>query len=235
MGLRVAALCDVHGNLPALAAVLAEVERESIDVVVFGGDVISGPWPHETLELVRSRGDAAVFVRGNTERLVLESPAEHHRWVRERLSGEERDLIGSWPLTASLDVDGLGPVLFCHASPRDDEEMLSPESDPARWDTALADVDEQVVVCGHTHLQYDVIVGGRRVVNPGAVGAPTVRAAAWWVVLGPDVEARRTDYDVAEMVDAARALGYPDRGHAEKLLDPPSRAEALRGLGASGA
>jgi predicted phosphodiesterase len=235
VGLRVAALCDVHGNLPALEAVLAEVQRESIDVVVFGGDVVSGPWPHETLELVRSLGDAAVLVRGNTERLVLESTAEHHRWVRERLTAEELDLIGSWPLTASLDVHGLGPVLFCHATPRDDEEMLSPESDPSRWAAALADVDEPVVICGHTHLQYDGMFAGRRVVNPGAVGAPTVRSAAWWAVLGPDVDGRMAEYDVAAMVDAARARGYPDRGHAAKLLDPPSRDEALRELAASGA
>jgi putative phosphoesterase len=235
VGLRVAVLCDVHGNLPALEAVLAEVEREGVDGVVFGGDVVSGPWPHETLELVRSLGDAALFVRGNTERLVLESPAEHHRWVRERLSGEELDVIGSWPLTASLDVDGLGPVLVCHATPRDDEEMLSPESDPARWAAALAEVDEPVVVLGHTHLQYDGVFAGRRVVNPGAVGAPTVRAGAWWALLGPDVDGRMAEYDVTAMVDAARACGYPDRGHSEKLLEPPSRNEALRELAKSGA
>ena len=79
--MRIAALYDVHGNLPALEAVLAELERERVDRIVFGGDVVSGPWPHETFERARALGDVAVFIRGNTERLALESEAEHHGWA----------------------------------------------------------------------------------------------------------------------------------------------------------
>jgi predicted phosphodiesterase len=235
VGLRIATLYDVHGNLPALEAVLAELDLERVDRIVFGGDLVSGPWPHETLERARSLGDVAVFVRGNTERLVLTSDAEHHRWARDRLAAEERELLGRWPLTTSFSVDGLGDVLFCHATPRSDEEMISPASTPERWAEALEGVRESVVVCGHTHLQFDAVFAGRRVVNPGAAGAPTVQAAAWWALLGPGVVSRTTHYDVPAMVAAARALGYPDRGHAEKLLEPPSRAAALRALAESGA
>jgi putative phosphoesterase len=225
---KVAALYDVHGNLPALEAVLAEVP-DDVDVIVFGGDVISGPWPHETLARVRAL-EAPVFVRGNTERLVRESAGEEHQWVRERLSDDELAWLRRWPLTASLNVDGLADVLFCHATPRNDEEILGPSSPEADWFAALDGVSERVVVCGHTHLSFDVTLAGRRVVNPGSVGAPTVEAAAWWAILGPDVELRRTRYDVAAMVSAARARGYPDRGHAAKLLAPPTREEVLAAI-----
>lgn len=233
--MRIAALYDVHGNLPALQAVLAELERERVDRVVFGGDLVSGPWPKETLDRTHELGGSAAYIRGNTERLIFESVAEHHSWARDRLTEEDADALALWPLSVSLPVDGLGDVLFCHATPRSDEEIISPSSVPERWEEALEAVAESTVVCGHTHIQFDGTFAGRRVVNPGSVGAPTVRAAAWWAVLGPDVEWHTTNYDVPGMVAAARELGYPDRGHSAKLLDPPSRDDALRELVEAGA
>jgi len=226
MGLRVAALYDVHGNLPALEAVLAEMDAESPDAIVFGGDLVWGPWPSECLERAESVGQRAVFVRGNCERLVLDGVSPEFEWARDRLNAAQRARIEAWPLAVTLDVEGLGPTLFCHATPRSDEEILVPESGDRAWADSFAGLEERVVVCGHTHLQFDRELGGRRVVNPGSVGAPTVRPAAWWALLGPDVELRTTDYDTEATIAAAAT--FPDAdGMARWLRDPPSYAERV--------
>ena len=221
MGLKVAALYDVHGNLPALEAVLAEVEEAAPDVVVYGGDLVWGPWPSECLERAES-GGRAVFVRGNCDRLVLDGASRGHAWARQRLSSAERIRIESWPMTATLDVDGLGPTLFCHATPRSDEENLTPESPRGAWAEAFADFEQQVIVCGHTHLQFDRELDGRRVVNPGSVGAPTVRPVAWWALLGPDVELRTTAYDTEATIAAASKFFSDADGLVGWLRNPPS-------------
>lgn len=205
MGVRVAAVYDVHGNLPALDAVLAQIETEDVDLVVFGGDLVWGPWPRETLTRAQALGGGARFLHGNCERLVVEGASEAHRHARDRLDKHQLAVIDSWPQTTSLDVEGLGPVLFCHATPRSEEEILTPESAPAAWAAALAGVEERTLVCGHTHLQFDRTFSGVRVVNPGSVGAPTVRPAAWWAILGPEVELRTTDYDTEAAIEAALA------------------------------
>jgi putative phosphoesterase len=232
VGLRAAVLADVHGNLPALEAVLDEVDEEAPDVVVFGGDLVWGPWPGECLRRAEELGDRAVLLRGNCERLVLDGASPPHAWARDRLSQAERKRIETWPLTARFDVDGLGPTLFCHATPRSDEEILTPESPDDAWRDALAGVDERVVVCGHTHLQSDDERGGVRVVNPGSVGAPTIRPLAWWAMLGPQVELRTTAYDTEATISAAREVVPDADAFARWLRHPPSyeaRVGALAG------
>ena len=223
MGLRVAALYDVHGNLPALEAVLSEGDLEAADVVVFGGDVVWGPWPSETLDRAEALGTRALFLHGNCEALVSNGASEAHAWARDRLRADQLETISGWPLTLSLDVDGLGPVLFCHATPRSADEILTPASSEAAWAAALAGTEERIVVCGHTHVQLDFAVGGVRVVNPGSVGAPTGKAAAWWALLGPGVELRITGYDTDAAVEAARAQLPDVRPFARWLHETPSR------------
>jgi nicotinate (nicotinamide) nucleotide adenylyltransferase len=225
--LRVAALYDVHGNRPALEAVLADVEREEADIVLFGGDLVWGPWPRETLELALALGDRARFILGNTDRLVLERDSESARWTRDRLSESQQVIVAAWPKTLVLEAAGLGPTLFCHATPRSDEVVLSPASPEVRWDAALAGVLEHVVVCGHTHLQFDEQRAGHRVVNPGSVGNPTVRATAWWAMLGPDVALRSSDYDTEAAALAARATGFPRTDFADELLAPETRDDRI--------
>lgn len=227
MGLRVAALYDVHANLPALEAVLAEVEDAGVDLVVFGGDLVWGPWPGETLDCAEALGERACFLRGNCETLLLDGLSERHRWARDRLRPEQRTRAAAWPLTLSLDVDGLGSTLFCHATPRSADEILTPASSEERWADALAATEERVLVCGHTHLQFDREVGGVRVVNPGSVGAPTRRPAAWWAVLSPEVELRATDYDTEGAIAAASARVPDVRPFARWLRDTPSDDERL--------
>jgi putative phosphoesterase len=175
---RVAALYDVHGNLPALEAALAEVEREGVKHVVCGGDLLGMDEDAACLERLRAFGDVT-FVRGNAD----------------RASSGFDDVVAGWPLTAELDVEGLGRVVFCHATPASDEELvtrITPEAELPRIYAA------PVTVVGHTHVQYDRSVGGTRVVNAGSVGMPYEhRPGAYWALLGPDVELRRTDYEGA--------------------------------------
>jgi predicted phosphodiesterase len=229
--MKVAALYDVHGNLPALEAVLAELDTETILV---GGDVVLGPMPKETLALLREHG--ATFIRGNCDREVAAPPAEGEevwaaraRWVHEQLDEEELAFLRGLPHPLSLEIAGLGPVLFCHGSPRSDEEILTAITPPKRLDPILDGVQEDVVVCGHTHAQFDRLVGDRRLVNAGSVGMAYEGEAgiAAWALLGPTVELRRTRYDAEEAARLVRATGLPnaDEFAEESLLNPPTAEE----------
>ncbi|HTZ06001.1 MAG TPA: metallophosphoesterase family protein [Gaiellaceae bacterium] len=216
MVVTTAALYDVHGNLPALEAVLAEAG--GADAIVFGGDLIWGAWPRECLERALSLGDRARFVLGNTDRMALTSDDESSVWVRERLSEEQRELVRAWPPT--LELDG---VLHCHATPRSDEEIVFPISSEVRWAEVLEGVEASVVVCGHTHIQFDEVHAGRRVVNPGSVGNATDRATACWAIVGPQIELRTTDYDTVAAAAAMRATGFPRTDFADELIEPRTR------------
>jgi len=206
---RVAALYDVHGNLPALDAVLAEVDA---DVILVGGDAVAGPWPAETLARLRGLESDVHFIRGNADREIAEqtpglAPPHLMEFVRSRLSAEEIDFLGSLPLTESIGVDGLGDVLFCHATPRNDEEIFTRISPDDRWRAALDGVEADVVVCGHTHIQFDRRIDDIRLINAGSVGMPYEHEpGAYWALLGPDVELRRTPYAPADIA----ARGWPD-------------------------
>ena len=207
--MRVAALYDVHGNLPALDAVLAEVDA---DVILVGGDAVAGPWPAETLARLRGLEGDVRFIRGNADREIAEqtpglAPPHLMEFVRGRLSAEEIDFLGSLPLTESIGVDGLGDVLFCHATPRNDEEIFTRISPDDRWRAALDGVEADVVVCGHTHIQFERRIDDIRLVNAGSVGMPYEREpGAYWALLGPDVELRHTPYAPADIA----ACGWPD-------------------------
>jgi diadenosine tetraphosphatase ApaH/serine/threonine PP2A family protein phosphatase len=230
--MSVAALYDVHGNLPALEAVLAEVDA---DVILAGGDVVLGPMPAECLALLRERG--ATFIRGNCERHVV-GPPEHTEdvwdaraiWVHDRLDDDQLAFLADLPHPITLDVDDLGAVLFCHGSPRSDEEILTAITPPKRLDPILDGVREAVVVCGHTHVQFDRLLGDRRLVNAGSVGMPYegVPGIACWALLGPGIELRRARYDADEAAAAIRASGMPDADEFvdEYVLAPSSAEEA---------
>jgi predicted phosphodiesterase len=243
--MRIAALYDIHANAPALHAVLAEVAAEDVDCIVIGGDVVPGPLPAETLGLLEMLGDRAVFVRGNGDRWVVdafdrgESAAveEEHpgrraaAWTAAQMESGQRDFLASFSSTVSFDVDGLGRTLFCHGSPRSDEEILTAITPERRWRPALEGVEERVVMCGHTHAQFDRSLGPWRVVNAGAVGMPYEgRAGAYWVLLGPDVEHRRTEYDITAALPQLRAGGWPDLDEflEESFLNPVSATEVAQ-------
>jgi predicted phosphodiesterase len=210
--LRVAALYDVHGNVPALEAVLAEVEGEGVDAIVFGGDLFLGPQPAETAALVRSV--EASFVRGNCDR-------EPDEWTRSKLDDETIAWSQGWPLTVELDG-----TLYCHAAPKDDmRPILTDASPPERFDEALEGVDARLVVAGHTHMQFK----RDRWINAGSVGwAAEDDVAAFWAIVSDAVEFRRTPFDVERAVSEFLASGWPEAESfvAENLRTPQSRAEA---------
>jgi predicted phosphodiesterase len=232
----VAALYDVHGNLPALEAVLAEVEREHVDLIVSGGDVVAGPFPREALDLLLALGDRVRFVRGNGDRMIValadgaDPETVRHDWVASRLEPRHVDALRSFERTVTVDVDALGPTLFCHATPRSDEEVFLETTDEAIVAQMMVGAAEATVVCGHTHMQLDRPFGGKRVVNAGSVGMPYEAApGAYWALLGPGVDLRRTDYDREAAADLFRGSGHPDAEELarENVLTVPSRAEAL--------
>jgi predicted phosphodiesterase len=202
----------VHGTRIALEAVLAELDREQPDAVVFGGDLFLGPQPAETAELVRSV--EASFVRGNCDR-------ETDDWTRSKLDDETIAWAQGWPLTVELDG-----VLYCHASPKDDMRPILTDASPSeRFDEALEGVDARLVVAGHTHMQFR----RDRWVNAGAVGWPYEDdVAAFWAIVSEDVELRRTPYDVEQAAEEILASGWPDAEVfvAENIRAAPSRAEA---------
>jgi predicted phosphodiesterase len=227
--MKVAALYDIHGNLPALEAVLGEVENEGFDAVVVGGDVFWGPWPAETLERLR-RLPHVRFVRGNCDRETIElDPADPravpNAWVADRLDPDELAFAATWPLTVETVVEGVGEVCFCHATPRSDTELVTPRTPEAELAEAIAATSAGVVVCGHTHVQFDLPVGIRRLVNAGSVGWPYEgRPGAYWLALGPGIHHRRTGYDVEA---TAAAVSWPGGLEAGDLLQPPGPEEAI--------
>jgi putative phosphoesterase len=226
--MRVAALYDVHGNLPALEAVLADVEREAPDTIVCGGDLVAGPLPSECLALLRDRG--ATFIKGNADRYVLERRDEIDAWAYDRLTADEREEVAAWPATLAIEVEGLGRVLFCHGSPRSDEEILTVATPDDVVAEATAGARAEVVVGGHTHQQFDRAVDGVRLVNAGSVGLPYEgRAGAFWALLGPDVDLRGTEYDVHEGVARLQDAGLPGLIDylVPSLLDPLPREEVV--------
>ncbi|MBO4209697.1 metallophosphoesterase family protein [Micromonospora echinofusca] len=241
---RVAVLSDIHGVLPALAAVLAEPEVVAADRIVVTGDIAAGPQPGAVLDLLTGLGDRVVWVRGNADRELVTIrrggdcaiPDPIAPWAADQLTDGQLTLLADLPLTVTLPVTGLGEVLFCHATPRDDEEVVLVDSRLERWTEVLAGVPEQVrtIVCGHTHMPFTRLVDRRLVVNPGSIGMPYGRVGAHWALLGPGVQLRVTGFDVsAACARVATDSGYP--GAAEWadyfLYSRASDVDALRAFG----
>ena len=223
-----AALADVHGNLHALDAVLADPRLAEADRTVVLGDVVTGTFPAETLDRLTALPGRVSFLRGNADRLALDDPGGWYGWVRERLGSERMATVRSWPLTFSIDVEGLGSVRCCHAVPSDDERVLTRDTPETDFAGELEGIEEAIVVGGHTHVQFDRSVGPWRYVNVGAVGRPYEgRPGAYWAMLGRDIELVRTDYDVEAAADAVLSSGQPNAEEvAETLLRPPTPEEA---------
>jgi putative phosphoesterase len=236
----VAAIYDVHGNLPALEAVLADLESVNPDLIVIGGDVVAGSMPAEVLDLLTALGENICFVRGNADREVVAAYSDGRyayatdaadyaertaAFAASQIDRGHRDLLASFPERIVVEVEGVGQVLFCHGSPRSDEEIVTAATTEGRLREILAGVDQDLVVCGHTHAQFDRCVGAKRIVNAGSVGMPYQGkpVGAFWLLLGADgVSLRRSDYDLDRAVERIRATGYPDAEDVARiLLEPP--------------
>ena len=237
--MRVAALYDIHGNLPALEAVLDDVRQAGAHRVVVGGDVLPGPMPSESIALLRDFDLPVQFIQGNGDREVVgwrrghesivipESYRETMRWVARQLHPDEETLLAGWPETVTVQIDGLGEVLFCHATPRNDTEVFTRQTSEERLLPIFEGLN--VVVCGHTHMQFDRMVGKTRVVNAGSVGMPFAEPGAYWLLLGPDIQLRHTSYHLAKAAGRIRATAYPqaDAFAARNVLQPPTERDML--------
>lgn len=218
---RVAVLSDIHGVLPALEAVLAEPDVREADRIVLTGDIAAGPQPVETLDLLTSLGERVVWVRGNADRELVavargqDSGHQVSDWAGRELRPDQVELLDALPHPVTREVDGLGPVVFCHGSPRADDEVVLVDSAMDRWGEVLTGLDGAVwtVVCGHTHMPYVRLAHRRTVVNPGSVGMPYGGAGAHWALLGGRgrISLRRTDLDLdAVCARVAAESGYPE-------------------------
>jgi len=230
--MSVAVISDIHANVPALEAVLEEIGRESVDAIVCCGDVAAGPLPRETCDLLRGL-DAIRYVSGNADREMVE---EYDRgdlgvWETAQLRRSDRDFLASFEPTVELEVEGLGRALFCHATPGSDMTFITAITPEERLEREVGGAGADLVLCGHVHCQYDRRAGATRVVNVGSVGMPYEgRPGAYWALLGPDVELRRTEYDVAAAMERMRAGGDPtlDERMRESLIEPVSPDEVAR-------
>ncbi len=239
--MRVAAIYDIHANLPALEAVLQDIRQAGVDQVVVGGDVLPGPMPNETMACLLNLDVPVQFIQGNGDRVVLaqmrgtessevpEQFREGVRWVAGQLHPEHERLLAGWPKTCRVEIRGLGEALFCHATPRNDTEMFTRLTREDRLLPVFEGLNVPVVVCGHTHMQFDRMIGRIRVLNAGSVGMPFGEPGAYWLLLGPDIQLRHTPYDLAKAAGRIRDTKYPQAHQfaAGNVLRPPSEEKSL--------
>jgi putative phosphoesterase len=241
----VAALYDIHGNLPALDAVLAQPQVARADLILLGGDNLLGPMPREVLDRLMSLGSRARFIRGNCDRMMVEAYdgktidrapppiQENIKWAANQLDKPQRDFLAELPLTLAVDIASAGSVLFCHATPLSDEPIFTVRSPEDRVASMFGDVDADIVVCGHTHMQFDRRVGDVRVLNAGSVGMPFGPRGAHWLFFGPTIELERTSYDFDSAAERIARTSYPqaEMFASKHVLNPPSEEEMLAVFG----
>jgi predicted phosphodiesterase len=237
----VAALYDIHGNLPALEAVLDEIGTLDVDLIVVGGDVLPGPMFGYALDLLLRIPVPTRFILGNCEVAVLEtrrgalsepvpeSARQIIEWTANALTARQVDQISQWPLTLRMHVSALGAVLFCHGTPRHPNEIFTERTPEEQLRPVFDTADASLVVCGHTHMQFDRRVAGTRVVNAGSVGMPFGGDTADWLLLGNDLELRQTRYNREVAADRIRRTDYPQAAQFadHSVLRPPSREQMI--------
>ncbi|MCH5585318.1 metallophosphatase family protein [Shimazuella sp. AN120528] len=228
--MKIAVLYDIHGNLPALHAVLEELKSIKPDVLFIGGDIVSGPMPLQTLETLRNFPGNVQMIRGNGEREVVEvsegktipflseKGVEKQKWVGEQLTPSDRQFLVELPETMVLEVKGLGEILFCHATPQSDEEIFTPLTPDELVETMFHTVEQPLIFCGHTHLPFVRKIGDKQIINPGSVGMPFTGApGAYWALIDENgFELKYTAYDLEEASKAILKSGDPQ---AEEFVE----------------
>lgn len=250
--MRVAVLCDIHAILPALDAVLIDVRQAHVDLIVLGGDVLPGPMPRETLarlsdldtpvQAIHGNGELAVLAQvdasdpsevsywGTTAGSVLPEPyREWVRWTARQLPPDDLSTLRRWPKTTRVRIDPIGEVLFCHGTPTSETDAFTRLTPEDALRPVFDGLGVPLVVCGHTHMQFDRMIGNTRVVNAGSVGMPFGHTGADWLLLGPDVQLRHTSYDLAAAAACVRATAFPGAEDiaAKNILSSPSEAVML--------
>ncbi len=209
--------------------------------MVVGGDVFPGPMPRETLSCLLDFDISVQFIQGNGDREVLaqmrgmetstvpEQFREVIRWNAQQLHPEDEQLLTSWSQTILVEIDGLGEVLFCHATPRSDTEIFTRLTPEDHLVPIFERPNVPLIICGHTHMQFDRMIGSVRVVNAGSVGMPFGESGAYWLLLGPNVQLQHTTYDLTKAAERIRDTNYPQAQDfaARNVLQPPSEEEIL--------
>ncbi len=236
---RVAAIYDIHGNAPALQAVLDEIETLHVDLVIVGGDVLPGPQPLECFSALDTVKPPIRFIRGNGEREVLnlidgnvstavpEQYLEAMRWVAQQLGDNLVQKIKRWPMTTSVPMPAFGNAMFCHATPLSDSDLFTSQTPEQQLVSTFNKAEAALVVCGHTHMQFARTIGNTRVVNAGSVGMPFGPPGAYWLLLERELNLRRTEYSLNAAAEQIRNTSYPGANdYAQRyVLNPPSEAE----------
>ncbi len=246
--MRVAAIYDIHGNLPALEAVLQEIGRADVDLVVVGGDVLPGPMPRECLTRLLDIEQPVQFLLGNGDREVLAQMAGTEtdwyrtapelwrvpvRWTAQQLDREHERLLAGWPGTIRIEVQGFGTVLFCHATPRNDTDVITRLTPEENLLPMFKHLEVSAVVCGHTHMQFDRTVGQIRVLNAGSVGMPVGAPGAYWLLFSPSAGLQHTTYDLLKAAERIRKTKYPQAQEfaMHSVLQPPDEQTTMEALG----
>src|SRR5207253_4283199 len=175
---------------------------------------------------IHGNGEIAVLQQMAGEEVTALQPQLRPiiEWTARQLNAEQEQLLRQWPRTTVLEIHPLGRILFCHATPRDVNEIFTQRTSEERLQTMFAGIDAQVVVCGHTHMQFDRTIGRLRIVNAGSVGMPFGEAGADWLLLGPDIQLRHTSYDLQRAAERIRKTKYPQAQEfaARHVLQPPT-------------
>lgn len=230
---RVAAIYDIHGNDMALEAVLKDIQNHEVDTIVVGGDLAWGPEPARVMERLMSLEGDVHFIKGNADREVGEQygveqgmeqwVAEINQWCRDQLTAPQIQFLNHLQEHITISIDGLGDVLFVHGSPRSDEEAIRIDTPEKEIFPMVQNVSQTVIICGHTHIQFDRSVSGKRMINAGSVGLQSAARGACWALLGPDVELRQTNYNFELAAERIRQSGVPmANDFADHILNPPT-------------
>ena len=242
--MTVAALYDIHGNLPALEAILDEISGLSIDQIIIGGDVILGPMSRECLDRLSEITIPVHYIFGNCEVAILniinnqplpnlpQRVLEDMQWTAKQMSEKQAHQMSQWPKTLTIDLPDIGKVLFCHATPEDENENFTRLSSEEKLTAIFENVDADVVVCGHTHMQFDKMIGDLRVINAGSVGMPFGKPGAYWLLFDSELELRYTSYDLEKAADQIKKTDYPNALEFAKsnVIKPPTEEAMLKVL-----
>ena len=239
--MKVAAIYDIHGNLPALESVLYEIRQEKVDLLIVGGDVVLGPMSGDSLSCLLELDIPTKYIKGNCEVAVLaemagkepavpEQVRETVRWTAGQHNTEHKHLLSSWPATINYHVPGLGNILLCHATPQNENDIFTRQTPEENILPVFTGLKAGIVVCGHTHMQFDRTIGDVRVVNAGSVGMPFGKTGADWIMMDGTIQFRHTNYDLKKAAERIRNTKYPQAHEfAENyILNSPSESEMLK-------
>ncbi len=219
--MRIAAIYDIHGNVPALEAVLGDIKAKDVDLIVVGGDVVAGPFPVETLNLLQGITSPTQFILGNSESDVLrciegkpinalsKRAEEVARWITLQLSTSQKIFLSTWTPTTKIATDKWGEILFCHGTPRSNTEIFTQRTSHKNLSSIFESISSSLVVCGHTHMQFDIHFNNKRIVNAGSVGMPFGETGADWLSIDDEIHLMHTDYDTDEAARRIKQSDYP--------------------------